>query len=66
MRLTDHDASFLNTETADTPMHGLGIAVVEGVIPFEEAFTTIAKRIHKIPQYRRKLAFVPMNLAQPV
>ena len=66
MRLTDHDASFLTSETADTPMHGVGISIIEGVIGFDEVFDQIAARIHQIPRYRQKLAFVPLNLAQPV
>lgn len=65
MRLTDHDASFLYAETASAPMHGATITVIEGEVPFELFLQHMASRIHLIPRYRQRLAFVPFNLAHP-
>ena len=65
MRLTDHDASFLYTETASGPMHGATIALLEGEASFESIYAHIDSRLHLIPRYRQRLAYVPMNLAHP-
>ncbi|OAI41219.1 hypothetical protein AYO38_04100, partial [bacterium SCGC AG-212-C10] len=61
-RLTTQDAAFLYSETANGPMHGGGLAVFEGDIPFEKLVAHIRGRLHLIPRYRQRLAFVPMNL----
>ncbi|MDA1076057.1 MAG: hypothetical protein O3A63_15050 [Proteobacteria bacterium] len=65
MRLTNHDATFLYSETASGPMHGAAIAVIDGELRFEQIFDHIASRLHLIPRYRQRLAFVPFNLAHP-
>jgi WS/DGAT/MGAT family acyltransferase len=65
MRLTDHDASFLYAETASAPMHGATLCIIEGELGFETFFNHMAARIHLIPRYRQRLAFVPFNLAHP-
>jgi len=65
MRLTDHDASFLYAETASAPMHGASLYTIEGELGFETFFNHMAARIHLIPRYRQRLAFVPFNLAHP-
>jgi WS/DGAT/MGAT family acyltransferase len=44
-------------------MHGSGIFVFDGVIPFERVFEHIERRLHLVPRYRQRLAFVPFNLA---
>ncbi len=63
MRLTAQDASFLYTETASGPMHGTVVAVLEGEVAFPDLFKHIETRVHLIPRYRERLAFVPFNLA---
>ncbi|MCZ6890434.1 MAG: wax ester/triacylglycerol synthase family O-acyltransferase, partial [Gammaproteobacteria bacterium] len=63
MRMTDHDASFLYQETASGPMHGCAISIIEGEVSFEAIFAHLEARIHLVPRYRQRLAFVPMNLA---
>ena len=63
MRMTDHDASFLYSETASSPMHGAAISVLEGESSFEAIFAHLKARIHLVPRYRQRLTFVPMNLA---
>ena len=65
MRLSAQDASFLYSETASGPMHGSGVAVIEGEVPFEVIFQHIASRLHLVPRYRQRLALVPFNLAHP-
>ena len=65
MRLSAHDASFLYTETASGPMHGITITCLDGVPGFAAIFDFYAARIHRVPRLRQKLAFVPYNLAHP-
>ena len=65
MRLTDHDASFLYSETASSPMHGAGVAILEGEVSFEAIFAHLERRIHLVPRYRQRLVYVPMNIAHP-
>ena len=64
-RLTATDASFLYLETASTPMHISSLHVLEGEVDFAAIFEHFAERIHLVPAYRRKVAFVPFNLAHP-
>ena len=64
-RLTATDASFLYLETASTPMHISSLHVLEGEVDFDHVFRHFADRIHLVPAYRRKVAFVPFNLAHP-
>ena len=65
MRLSAHDASFLYTETASGPMHGVGLTVLDGAATFEEIFEYYVARVHRVPRLRQRLAFVPFNLAHP-
>ncbi len=62
-RLTQQDASFLYGETASGPMHGSMISVIDGEVPFDAIYRHIEARIHLVPRYRQRLAFVPFNLA---
>ena len=64
-RLTATDASFLYLETASTPMHISSLHVLDGEVDFTVIFQHFADRIHLVPAYRRKVAFVPFNLAHP-
>ncbi len=65
MRLTNHDASFLYAETASGPMHGATLLVLDGELAYETVYQHIQSRLHLVPRYRQRLAFVPMNLAHP-
>jgi diacylglycerol O-acyltransferase len=65
VRLTDHDASFLYSETASGPMHGAAIAILDGEVSFESIYAHVDSRLHLVPRYRQRLAFVPLNLAHP-
>ena len=64
-RLSASDAAFLYLETASGPMHISSVYVLEGELPFAEAYAHFAERIHLLPAYRRRLAQVPFNLAHP-
>ena len=65
MRLTESDASFLYTETASGNMHTASILVVEGELAHEKVLEHMRARMHLVPRYMQKLAFVPFNLAHP-
>jgi len=65
MRLTESDASFLYTETASGPMHTAAIFVLEGELSYEAVLENFNARMHLVPRYLQKLAFVPFNLAHP-
>jgi diacylglycerol O-acyltransferase / wax synthase len=65
MRLSSHDASFLYTETASGPMHGIAITVLEGAPGYQEIYDYYAARIHRVQRLRQRLMFVPFNLAHP-
>ncbi len=65
MRLSAHDASFLYTENASGPMHGVGFTVLNGPTTYEDIFAFYASRIHLIPRLRQRAMFVPSNIAHP-
>ena len=70
-RLSALDASFLDVETASAHMH-VGWAAAfdppdEGPPPsFEQLRDHIARRLHRAPRYRQRLAGVPLGVARPV
>ncbi|HWL84853.1 MAG TPA: wax ester/triacylglycerol synthase domain-containing protein, partial [Polyangiaceae bacterium] len=64
--LSGLDASFLYLEDRTAHMHVGGVSVFEGPAPtYEELVTHIASRLHRIPRYRQRLAFVPLQLGRP-
>ena len=66
-RLTGLDSSFLHLERDATHMHVAGCMVFEGQPPaFDELVEVIVSRLHLIPRYRQRLAFVPFNQGRPV
>jgi diacylglycerol O-acyltransferase len=70
-RLSALDASFLDVETASAHMH-VGWAAAfdppdEGPAPsFEQLRDHIARRLHRAPRYRQRIAEVPLGLSRPV
>jgi WS/DGAT/MGAT family acyltransferase len=68
-RLSAQDGSFLVFENERTHMHVGGIAIIdagpllrpEGGIDIERIRDYIASRLHWIPRYRQRLAFVPIE-----
>lgn len=72
-RLPERDAAFLLFETPDTHMHLGGVAVFDagplaragGGIDAARIRAQIAARLHQIPRYRQRLAWIPV-LNHPV
>ncbi len=66
-RLTGLDSSFLHLERDATHMHVAGCMVFEGSPPgYEDLVAQIVSRLHLVPRYRQRLAFVPLNQGRPV
>jgi diacylglycerol O-acyltransferase len=66
-RLTGLDASFLHLEHDATHMHVGGCMVFDGQAPaYDELVDQILSRLHLVPRYRQRLAFVPLNQGRPV
>ncbi len=66
-RLSGLDAVFLYVEDATAHMHVGAVAVFEGTAPtYRELLRHIGSRLHRLPRYRQRLAFVPFELGRPV
>jgi len=70
-RMPASDATFLYMETSTTPMHVLGVLLLDvstmsGGPPFDRIKELLEARIHLMPAFRRRLVPVPMDLAHPV
>jgi diacylglycerol O-acyltransferase len=66
-RLTGLDSSFLHLERDAAHMHVAGCMVFEGKPPaYEDLLAEIQARLHLVPRYRQRLAFVPLNQGRPV
>jgi diacylglycerol O-acyltransferase len=70
-RLSALDTSFLAVESASAHMHVGWAALLdppEGrpVPSFEELRDHVARRLHRAPRFRQRLATVPLGLARPV
>jgi diacylglycerol O-acyltransferase / wax synthase len=66
-RLTGLDSSFLHLERDSAHMHVAGCAVFEGHAPaYDELVEEILARLHLVPRYRQRLAFVPLEQGRPV
>ena len=67
-RLSGLDASFLHLEhDAATHMHVASCLVFEGPAPrHDELVAHVASRLHLVPRYRQRLAFVPLQQGRPV
>jgi diacylglycerol O-acyltransferase len=66
-RLTGLDSSFLHLERDSAHMHVAACAVFEGSAPaYEELVQAILGRLHLVPRYRQRLAFVPLEQGRPV
>ncbi len=65
-RLTALDASFLHLEDASAHMHVASVMIFEGdPPPYDELLESIERRLHLVPRYRQKLAFVPLGQGRP-
>ena len=66
-RLTGLDASFLHLEGDVSHMHVAAAMVCEGPAPaYGELVDQIVSRLHLVPRYRQRLAFVPLRQGRPV
>jgi WS/DGAT/MGAT family acyltransferase len=66
-RLTGLDSSFLHLERDSVHMHVAACAIFEGPAPaYEELIDAIESRLHLVPRYRQRLAFVPLEQGRPV
>jgi diacylglycerol O-acyltransferase / wax synthase len=67
-RLTALDSTFLHLEDhSSAHMHVASVMVFEGVAPtLEELVAHVLSRLHLVPRYRQRLAYVPLGQGRPV
>lgn len=63
------DAAFLALETAESPMHVVGVLILDPAagegFSIERLRQVIADRLHLMPPFRRRLVQVPLALDKP-
>jgi diacylglycerol O-acyltransferase len=65
-RLTALDTSFLHLEDAASHMHVASVMLFEGSPPpYDDLLDAIERRLHLVPRYRQRLAFVPLGQGRP-
>jgi diacylglycerol O-acyltransferase / wax synthase len=65
-RLTALDSSFLHLEDAASHMHVASVMLFQGdPPPYEELLEAIERRLHLVPRYRQRLAYVPLAQGRP-
>jgi diacylglycerol O-acyltransferase / wax synthase len=65
-RLTALDTSFLHLEDDAAHMHVASVMLFDGdPPPHDEFIAAIESRLHLVPRYRQKLAFVPFGQGRP-
>ena len=57
---------FLHLEDDNTHMHVASVTIFEGAVDYQEALDEVNRRLHLVPRFRQKLAFVPLQLERPV
>ncbi len=62
-RLSSQDAAFVYGESYHGPLHIGCITYFDGRIDCDEFVAHMEARMHMLPRYRQRLAFVPLNLA---
>jgi diacylglycerol O-acyltransferase len=66
-RLSGLDSSFLHLERDAAHMHVAACVVLEGAAPpYAELVQALDERLHLVPRYRQRLAFVPLEQGRPV
>ncbi len=66
-RLTALDATFLHLETGGAHMHVASVLVFDGEPPaYEQLLEGIEAKLHLVPRYRQRLAWVPLGQGRPV
>lgn len=61
--MSTQDASFIYGESQSGPLHIGAVCIFEGNLDHDELIEHMEARIHMLPRYRQRLAFVPFNLA---
>ena len=57
---------FLHLEDASSHMHVASVMLFEGdPPPYDELLESIDRRLHLVPRYRQRLAFVPLGQGRP-
>jgi WS/DGAT/MGAT family acyltransferase len=65
-RLSALDTSFLSLEDDSSHMHVGAVLVFDGEPPtYEEFLEHVERRLHLVPRYRQKVAFVPLDAGRP-
>jgi WS/DGAT/MGAT family acyltransferase len=65
-RLSGLDASFLHLEDDSAHMHVASVIIFEGDAPrYVDMLEHLERRLHLVPRYRQKLAFVPFGQGRP-
>jgi diacylglycerol O-acyltransferase / wax synthase len=65
-RLTGLDASFLHLEDGRSHMHVAACMLFDGdPPPYDELIEALDARLHLVPRYRQRLAFVPFGQGRP-
>src|SRR5687767_2799427 len=65
-RLSAVDASFLAQEKQSSHMHVGALVIFDGPPPSRDEFRThLAARLRRVPRYRQKLAFPPLEAGRP-
>ena len=65
-RLTGLDSSFLHLEDDRAHMHVAAVMTFHGEPPaYDDIVDAIESRLHVVPRYRQKLAFVPLGQGRP-
>ncbi|HWH43267.1 MAG TPA: wax ester/triacylglycerol synthase family O-acyltransferase [Thermoleophilaceae bacterium] len=65
-RLTGLDASFLHLEDKAAHMHVASVMLFDGEAPAYDDFVEgLESRLHLVPRYRQRLAFVPWGQGRP-
>jgi diacylglycerol O-acyltransferase / wax synthase len=67
-RLTGLDTAFLHLENNSTAhMHVASVMIFEGQAPTpQELVAHVESRLHLVPRYRQRLAYVPLDQGRPV
>jgi diacylglycerol O-acyltransferase len=67
-RLTGLDTAFLHLENHSTAhMHVASVMIFEGTAPTpQELVAHVESRLHLVPRYRQRLAYVPLDQGRPV
>ncbi len=65
-RLSGLDTAFLHLEHDSAHMHVASCMIFEGAAPaYDEFVEELTRRLHLVPRYRQRLAFVPLNQGRP-